>query len=456
MPNFDARTVVLVAFLTISLLFIILFALYRGVGRTLPGLAFGVWSAFAWSIGAGLVMARGSIPNFLSIAVGNMAISGGILLMHSALRLTTSSEIQPVRTWLWSAPIIGAVAMGNLLIFGGYPSLLLFATGFNAILFLMCARLAWRARPIGVAMGFTGLALSVATVASATRLFIQVIGEGAAADAFDPSLFQRTYFSLMAFSVLSTLLGFTLITYERLNKILFAANSLLESEVAARTADLTSEIERKQALERSLSSTAEAERQRIGNELHDDLGQRLTGISLVAEALARELEKANKPLAVRADAIQRAASDAIAQVRGLAHGLMPVAPEPEGFSEALVILANASSVPGLVCQFEYEEPVDIKNQNVATNLFRIVQEALSNAIRHAKASQVAIRLDIISGKVHLSVADNGKGFEWPRAAAVEGAGHGLGLMAFRAALIHYRLDIESFPGRGSVIKVIEC
>ena len=283
-----------------------------------------------------------------------------------------------------------------------------------------------------------------------------LMGSYIATGAFDTSFLQRTYFSLMAFALLSTLLGFTLIIYERLNQMLFAANAALESEVAARTADLTAEIARKQMLERLLASAADAERRRIGHELHDDLGQRLTGISLVAEVLARALEGYAKPLAVQADAIQRAASEAIAQVRELAHGLMPVGPEPEGFSQALAILASDSTIPGLTCKFEYDEPVDIKNQDVATNLYRIAQEALSNALRHAKATEIAIGLDVVLGKVHLSVADNGSGFGASLLGPLNAPpSRGLGIMEFRAGLIQYRLHIASSPRHGSVIHVIE-
>ena len=339
---------------------------------------------------------------------------------------------------------------------GRYSGFLMLATGYNAALFLACLAAALRARPWGFGSAFMALSLCLATTASATRFLVHAITNDTVLQAFEPSDFQRAYFALLAFCLLSISLGFTLITYERLNKILSAANAALETEVAARTADLRMEIERKRDLERLVASTAEEERRRIGHELHDDLGQRLTGISLVAEALARELGKGGQSLASHADAIQRAASGAIAQVRGLAHGLMPVAPEPEGFGEALALLANASSARGLACAFEYDEPVDIKNQDVATNLFRIAQEAMANAIRHAKARNVALRLDLVDGKVELSIADDGGGFDWPRATGSIVAGRGMGIMEYRASLIGYRINIASTPGRGSTVKVTEC
>jgi signal transduction histidine kinase len=457
MPTFDARTVVLVTFLTDSLLFIILFALSRGVARSLSGLSYGVLAALAWSIGSGLIMGRGAIPNAISVGVGNVAITGGFLLIRAALKLSSRDVEQREDPWLVGAAVIGVAVTVTLVTLGNYSHLVFFFTGCNTLACLLCVAAACQPKPVGLARGFTAIALAVGATASAIRFAFHAMGTYVATEAFDPSFLQQTYFSLMAFSLLSTLLGFTLITYERLNKMLSAANTVLETEVAARTADLTAEIVRKQALERLLSSAAEAERRRIGHELHDDLGQRLTGISLVAEALARELEITAKPLAAHADAIQRAASDAISQVRGLAHGLMPVAPEPEGFSAALTVLANDSTIPGLVCKFEFDEPVGIKNQDVATNLYRIAQEALSNAIRHAKATKISIRLYVAQGKVHFSVADNGTGFELPRATpAGVVASRGLGIMEFRAALIQYRLEIDSSIGHGSIVRVIEC
>ena len=226
----------------------------------------------------------------------------------------------------------------------------------------------------------------------------------------------------------------------------------LEAQVAERTGQLMAEIEKRAALEREASEVAEEERRRIGRELHDDLGQRLTGISLLAQALANGLAELRPELCAEADAIQRSASEAISQVRALAHGLIPAGPDPEGFRDALARLARESSAPGTRCSFEFDEPVDVQSAVVAAHLFRIAQEAVNNAIRHAKASAIAIRLDLVGGKVALSVADNGVGLREGRAAA----GRGLGIMEHRASLINYRLDVESAAGEGALVKAVEC
>lgn len=457
MLSFDARTVVLVACLTVSLLFVSLLALHRSLTLVLPGLREGVIAMFGWACGSGLILARGSIPYGLSIGFGNVLMTVGIWFMFVGLHYSVRGPLER-KTWIWVVAIVGSAATVSLALSGNYPAFLTFITVYNGMLYGVCSIFTGRAKPFGFALGITALALGLAATVSLIRALTLVVGIDVAAQAFDLCYLQRWYFSLLALAILSTSMGFSLITYERLNKLLAATNSSLESEVSLRTVELKQEIVRKLALERQLATSAEAERRRIGIELHDDLGQRLTGISLIAEVLSRELLKASQHLSGHADVIQRSASEAIVQVRELAHGLIPVAPDPEGFGEALAQLAKASSVQGFNCKFDYDEPVDIKNPDVAANLFRIAQEAVSNAIRHAKARNITLRLEEVAGKVVLSVVDNGSGFIWPQTQTQTQTenGRGMGIMEFRASLIHYRLDVNSVPGHGTTIKAMEC
>lgn len=94
-------------------------------------------------------------------------------------------------------------------------------------------------------------------------------------------------------------------------------------------------VNRTKSLERELAVVIESERTRIGRELHDDLGQRLTGISVSAEILATKLLAIDPALAMHADDLGQATSDAMGQLRALAHGLMPVASDKEGLRDAL-------------------------------------------------------------------------------------------------------------------------
>jgi signal transduction histidine kinase len=237
-------------------------------------------------------------------------------------------------------------------------------------------------------------------------------------------------------------------------------NRELTQEIAVQTADLHREVDRAKQLERELAHVVEEERRRIGHELHDDLGQRLTGMSLSFKALSETLHSVSADLSAQAEALERTTSEAISSVRGLAHGLMPVPAGPAGLMTALEQLAvRVSSVHTVRCVFDFDDPVDIGNDTVATNLYRIAQEAVNNAVRHARATVVKILLDEEQGKISLTVRDNGVGFPRDRYSdnrPVQLAGAGLRIMAYRASVIDYRLTIESSFEDGTTIKVQAC
>jgi signal transduction histidine kinase len=181
----------------------------------------------------------------------------------------------------------------------------------------------------------------------------------------------------------------------------------------------------------------------------------MTGLSLLAEALATKLKAIAPDLFDQANALERTASESVLETRRLAHGLMPVIPGAKGLRVALTELADSVSLDGkLQCTFYSGAPIEIDDEYVATHLFRIAQESVSNLIRHGHAGVAAIRLDRANGKTTLSITDNGKGFSHREDG--QGGGHGLRIMAYRAALIGYDFKIESAPGSGTTIKVSEC
>ncbi|HEX7636189.1 MAG TPA: histidine kinase [Noviherbaspirillum sp.] len=231
-------------------------------------------------------------------------------------------------------------------------------------------------------------------------------------------------------------------------------NAALDAAVSKRTIELLHEINRTKSLERELAVVIESERIKIGRELHDDLGQRLTGISVSAEILASELLAIDPKLAMKADELERATSEAMMQVRTLAHGLMPVASGPEGLLEALTHLAaSISRLSGIRCTFDFDDPVDITDESVSTHLYRIAQEAVNNAIRHARARSIELRLDERNGKVLLTISDDGCGFDSQDPAFRSGLG--LKTITYRASIINYGLEIKSSIGNGTVIRVAE-
>jgi signal transduction histidine kinase len=370
MPIFDPRTTVLIAFFLILLFLVILLALFRSFRREIPGLGAGACAALSWSIGAWLIMQRGMIPDSISVGLGNTAFSAGILLMAVALTQVRAGRVRRFPLLIAFAAGYGALRW-LLLAELDYRVTLSVTTAFNGICFLLCFRAALKLAPKTFAISLLSVTLGLATLLTTARFVSVIFRVAVPSGLFQDSLVQRLYVGALVISVIATLMGFVLLVYERLHSMLAQSNTSLEAVVSERTRELTTEIEARRELERQAATVAEAERRRIGHELHDDLGQRLTGISLVAEVLSKELDSADSALKQSADAIQHSASDAIAQVRRLAHGLMPVGPEPEAFRAALEQLARSSSVSMVRCSFEYDEPVDVKNEDVATNLFRI-------------------------------------------------------------------------------------
>ena len=202
-------------------------------------------------------------------------------------------------------------------------------------------------------------------------------------------------------------------------------------------------------LERQILEISEHERRRIGQDLHDGLGQHLTGIELMTQALEQKLAGKSKVGAAQAAKIAQHVRDAIRQTRSLARGLSPVELDAGGLMSALHELAtNAQNMFRVRCVFRCETPVLIRENTVATNLFRIAQEAVSNAVKHGKADEVEIALGTVPQQVVLAVTDNGTGIP----ADVSGAtGMGLRIMRYRASVIGAGFAIERLPGGGTLV-----
>lgn len=189
------------------------------------------------------------------------------------------------------------------------------------------------------------------------------------------------------------------------------------------------------------------ERERLARELHDALSQTLFSVSLLAQAagdaLATEPDRAREQLAELADL----AREARAEVRALVQGMRPADLASDGLAGALerhlALLRRVHGVGLELVDEGWDADVD---EQCAHQVFRIVQEAVSNALRHAAASRVAVRL---RDRV-VEVVDDGKGFD-PEAAAVRGRHLGLSWMRQRAEAAGGRLTIDAAPGRGTRI-----
>lgn len=206
--------------------------------------------------------------------------------------------------------------------------------------------------------------------------------------------------------------------------------------------------ERKQ-LERELLATREKEQKLIGREMHDSMGQILTGIAVKSKGL--ELKLKDKTLRESADAAEicELASEAIAQTRRLARMLYPVDIETGGIISALQGLASGTKeLLKISCRFRCNKVVTVGDRVVARHIYRIAQEAITNAVKHGKAKHIRVELTSARATTTLKVANDGKDF--PRRLAGK-KGIGLKIMKYRAKMIGGKLDIGRGRKGGTVV-----
>jgi signal transduction histidine kinase len=223
----------------------------------------------------------------------------------------------------------------------------------------------------------------------------------------------------------------------------------LEDKVIARTADLNREILERERLEHELLEIGERERRRVGYDLHDGLGQHLTGTSLALQVLCRKLTRRGLPEADDASKAVALIEEGIALSHKLAKGLQPVEMHAGGLMQALQdFAASTSDMFSVACKFRCDAPILISDVSTADHLYRIVQEATSNAVKHGHATSIVISLGANEEGTWLRVADDGVGISRPDAAD---SGMGLRIMRQRAKLIGAVLEIVSFPDKGTII-----
>jgi two-component system sensor kinase FixL len=214
------------------------------------------------------------------------------------------------------------------------------------------------------------------------------------------------------------------------------------------------DISTQRELEKEVIHVSTFEQERIGQELHDGLGQRLTGLSLMVESLRQTLNKQQLPEAATAAEIIEQLRMATRETRAIAHGLVPVPLTEQGLSDALRKLAKETqAATGISCRFTTRSRggVEVEDRAIAMQLYRITQEMIHNAVRHAQASHITLSLNRQNRRLELSVSDDGKGFQ-PDSGEKEG--YGLRIMRYRAAMIGCELTIDSTPGKGTVARCI--
>jgi PAS domain S-box-containing protein len=157
--------------------------------------------------------------------------------------------------------------------------------------------------------------------------------------------------------------------------------------------EVMEDITERKRLERAIVSISEEERQWIGRELHDVLGQQLTGISLLSKALARTLAAQKGPGGEDAQSIAELAAKAVREVHDLSHGLYPAEVERNGLSSALAEMArHHERLYHQPVIFEGDGEMPALDQSYAMHLYRIAQEAVNNAVKHARATRIVMSL----------------------------------------------------------------
>jgi len=209
-----------------------------------------------------------------------------------------------------------------------------------------------------------------------------------------------------------------------------------------------SDITERRRLEREVIEVANREQVRIGNDLHDGLGQELTGIALLLKSISSQARLASPPLAADLATVTDLVSHAVASCRSLAQGVSAYALERGGLETALMELAQTSrNVFGFECTVGCARGVSARlNEQQAYQLYRIAQEAVSNAAKHSGGRRVNVRLEATDARIRLVVSDDGAGMK-----AVTSATTGMGLrtMRYRASNIGAQLKVDGVPAGGT-------
>lgn len=203
-----------------------------------------------------------------------------------------------------------------------------------------------------------------------------------------------------------------------------------------------------QRLEREILEIGDRERARIGQDLHDGLGQILGGVAFLAKTLEEKLAARGAEEAVEASRLVKLLEQGVSEARRIARGLFPRELESQGLANALKDLAALTAeVYRVVCTVEVDD-LETEQAEVARHLYRIAQEAVSNALKHGRAGRIEIRLARDERWLSLTVADDGSGI----GSASGSNGMGLHLMRYRAQVLGGSLAIEEIAPHGTLVR----
>ena len=206
-------------------------------------------------------------------------------------------------------------------------------------------------------------------------------------------------------------------------------------------------VERR-TLENAFLEASQRERARLASEVHDGLGQQLTGLSLLASGIAAQAQRDERVDPAALQRLAAIASDAVMQCRAVSHGLMPLNEARGNLAGALASLADSVDGSSCAVSFTHDAAAELGlPAESCDHLYRIAQEALTNALRHAHARTIGLRLRVSTREVSLEVSDDGRG-----PGPAQGGGLGLQTMRFRAAALRGRLSIHAADRGGTVVR----
>ncbi len=212
---------------------------------------------------------------------------------------------------------------------------------------------------------------------------------------------------------------------------------------------LVRDISQRRELERQIIETSTREQERIGQEIHDGLGQQLTAVALLAAVLAGRLERAQRPEAGEARKLSDQVERALVDAKRVTQGLAPIGVAPERLIDALEVMADqVASSTGVRCEVHCDESVPITSPLITAHLYRIAQEAVNNSARHGKPSRIEVRLARREGMLRLSVRDDG---HWATRRKGEPGGLGLHIMGYRASILGGTLTVRPQPEGGTLM-----
>jgi signal transduction histidine kinase len=202
-------------------------------------------------------------------------------------------------------------------------------------------------------------------------------------------------------------------------------------------------------LQREILAISSEERRRFGQELHDGVGQQLTGLAYLASTLCEELRDQGAPAGELADKLADGILDCRRATQALAKGLVPLEIGAESLVPALRALTESvAEQTGIACSFKAARSPRIRDDDTALHLYRLVQEAVNNAVKHARAQHIRVALERARHRTTIRVCDDGVGIP---ADAASGTGTGLRIMRHRAKLIGGVLDVKPLDGGGTAV-----